>query len=267
MIHQGVCRSSTDKEKVKKLFEVVEEFKSPYIDGKVLSFALKMIYWCALKKKEVLKLRIGNIKGLKGRAKNPEIVFEDKNNRSVRIQIPSFVKPVVVKHLKYLRDVYGLASSDDPLVPKTRKLRGKKASSWEYNERKFTRDLEKCTEKIRSELKNTRLIRRAGICNFFETKKGEGLSDVEACIQTARFARIKKKEVELIVTGKIDEESSKRLGRLANKVRREISEKLESRIWSKEDSKGRFWREEQTLNSQIPLSEAIRRFNEENRGK
>jgi integrase len=150
----------------------------PRVDGMILSNLLKLCNICALRKNELIDLRIKD-------------VLDDRKDIRDRIKVRGadevLVEPkaayLIEDHLAYLKHKRYRTSRLSPFFPDRK---GEK-----YSPRKLQYDLDRFLkdngdyEKITLEK-----VRQSGICNFYDDQKAMGLSAVECLRQTANFARV-----------------------------------------------------------------------------
>jgi hypothetical protein len=97
------------------LIATVEKFRGPYVDGRVLATALKLVYFTGMRRKEIISLTIGDVLNAK-----KQIVDEIKScektidNKTFKLLLPNNVKAILREYLVYLKkNGYCI----DPLAP------------------------------------------------------------------------------------------------------------------------------------------------------
>ena len=173
------------KELVAEFFKDVEERFPNLINGKVLLCLMKLAYFCGLKKRELIALRIKDVQMRDGGILH-EVPLKNGN-----IALKEDVKILLREHIQHLKMSGYQVSRNSPLFP--RKLiknptRGfKRASDWRYNERTLQRDLRRLRQKIPS-INVLDSLRWAGIFHYYESLKSNNKS-LDCIGEASRFAR------------------------------------------------------------------------------
>ena len=167
------------------IFNAVEQYKKTGIDGKVLSVLLQVAYWCALKKGELLALRIKD-------------VFDVDGKPLKQINVPDELNSALKKYWKYLESFPKYKTGRlSPLFPDPR-------IGTSYNDRKFNRHIKKlCREHRNISIIKIEKLRQAGICSHYESLKESGYAPDDCLQKTVRFARCSEKQTIGILTDKI----------------------------------------------------------------
>ena len=178
-------RPSISEIELVELAARVKHFRTPFIDGEILSSLIKVVYYCGLKKAEILALNIGNIIDKKGKI---------RQNILDSVPITDQIKEVFRDHLTNLKaDGYSSIKSS-PLFPNRQKKR--------YGPRQLQYNLEKSMQGFADDI-GLEKIRQSGICRFYERMVVEGRSNTECLQETMRFSRCTLRHVKGILKNKI----------------------------------------------------------------
>ena len=184
-------RAPYSKNEIDALFNLVENYKKFCIDGKVLATLMKLAYFCALKKGELIGLNIKDIRDGSGKIVG-EVEIEGK-----KFKFDSNTKGVLVEHLKHLKDNAYKKTLNSPVFPSKNRKR--------YCERKLNRHLERIWFNNIKDLKSRihlREVRQAGICHFYESLKPKGLRPLQCVEETKKFAHCEELNLKNILTGR-----------------------------------------------------------------
>jgi hypothetical protein len=169
------------------LVSKIKNGNSRHIDGKILSCLIELAFHCALKKKELINLRIGDV------VDNDGQIRDGIERTKGRVHLSDNAKRVIQETLVHLAKVESYRTDlDSPLFPD--KDGGK------YSNRKLSRHIERYVGKhSESTLEK---IRQAGICRFYESLKAQLTAD-QKLKATEEFADLFEKQVLGIIEGKI----------------------------------------------------------------
>lgn len=162
------------------LLNTIEKIKAPYTDRKVIGAIIKMVYDAALKKEEILNLKIVDIINDIG-------AIRIGNNT---VSLDKFTQYFLTKYISYLKEKGYKTTKKSPLFPQK--------DGKPYYPRKLHNDIIKFTKKIGLEK-----IRHAGICNYYENLVCQGTPHVICEKLTSEFARCSLRHTRGILTGKI----------------------------------------------------------------
>ena len=147
-----------------------------HIDGKMLSNMLNIAFFLALKKGEVLNLKIGDVIDLNGQVKNEIQIGED------RIPLSKDDEQLIIDHLKHLRSDENYKDQSDAFL-----FQSKKGEQYGEAARQLrnTFNIDRPFQKLReASIKNKSLTS--------EKQRGK---------KVAKFARISPKQSQAIITG------------------------------------------------------------------
>ena len=178
-------RPSISEIELVELAAKIEHFRTPFIDGKILSSLIKVIHYCGLKKTEILELNIGNIIDKKGKI---------RQNILDIVPITDQCKEIFRNHLTNLKTGGYSRIHSSPLFPNRKNKR--------YGSRQLQYNLEKSMQGFASDI-GLEKIRQSGICRFYERMIVEGRSDTECLRETMRFARCTLRHVKGILKNRI----------------------------------------------------------------
>ena len=180
---------------VSEFFTDVEERSFNLINGKVLLCLLKLAYFCGLKKRELITLRIKDVQMPNGEILH-EIILKNGN-----IILKEDVRALLQEHIKYLKTSGYRVSPNSLLFPRKlirKPARGsKKVSDWKYNGRTLQRDLRRLRQKI-SSINVLDTLRWAGIFHYYESLRSNNQS-MDSIGETSRFARLDRNYLERII--------------------------------------------------------------------
>lgn len=156
----------------------------PHIDLKVLSTAVKLVYYCGLKKGEIINFKVKDVRDTQGRILN-EILAGEKilNGRSVKLILSETAKEILREHLAYLKKRGYSLACNAPLFPTLSKTH--------YNLRQLGRHLDNI------DLLGLRFekIRQAGIRNYLDNLPDE-VDRQTRIAKAAKYARTSEKNIE-----------------------------------------------------------------------
>lgn len=186
-------------QEVLDIFKTVEQYKETGTDGKVLNVMLQTAYFGALKKGELLALRIKDVFDVGGKPSEQITVNNDQ------IKVPDELRLALKKYLNHLNSLpkykTGLLS---PLFPDPR-------IGTSYNDRKFNRHIRKlCREHRNISIIRIEKLRQAGICSYYESLKESGNTPDECLQKTVLFARCSEKQAIGILTDRIQPSGQQR---------------------------------------------------------
>lgn len=169
--------------------EEIEKPHEPHIDLKVLSTAVKLVYYCGLKKNEIISFNIGDVRDTQGRILN-EILAGEKivDGCKVKLFLSDTAKEILREHLAYLKKRGYSLARNAPLFPTPSKTH--------YNLRQLGRHLDNIDMRgLRFEK-----IRQAGIRYFLHNLPDE--DDRETRIaKMAKYARTSEKNIGRFIFG------------------------------------------------------------------
>jgi hypothetical protein len=153
-----------------------------HIDGSVLSRLVRLVHDLALKKSEVIGLRVQDVIGRTGS------VGDRIKVGTSQVTLSDTVKEILREQIDHLKNAQGYKTQEDsPLFQ--------------------MKDGSKYTEVARHLKKYTRLtlnkMQQAGIIDYFSILLSENIGVTECERRTAKFARLSEKEVRGIIKGKI----------------------------------------------------------------
>jgi len=184
-------RAPYSKNEIDSLFNLVKKYKKFSIDGKVLATLMKLAYFCALKKGELIGLNVKDI-----RDRSEKIVDELVIEGEIFI-FDSKTKEILVGHLEHLEDNAYKTTRSSPLFSSKNRKR--------YCERKLNRDMVRIyadnIRDLRSRL-HLEKIRQAGICHFYESLKSKGIRPLQCIKKTKEFSHCDELNLENILKGK-----------------------------------------------------------------
>lgn len=183
------------RELVSEFFEELERNSSSFVNGRVLLCLMKLAYYCGLKKRELIGLRIKNVQRPSGEILD-EIKLKDGN-----VALGNDIKNFLQEHIEYLRTSGYQVLRNSPLFPRKlakRPPRGSgRANGHKYRGRTLQRDLRKFRRRVPSwNILDT--LRWAGIFHYYDSLKSKANSSDCVC-ETARFARFDRKYFERII--------------------------------------------------------------------
>ena len=167
----------------------IEQYNTPFIDGKVLSSLVRAAFYCGLKKSEIINLNIGDVVDRVGN------ISPDAKCGQDLIPVGKQGHLVFQDHFAYLKMKGYSTIKSAPLFPTRKKTR--------YDSRQLQYNLEKCMGLPKSNIIGLEKIRQSGICRFYERLKVDGRSPNECLQETKRFARCTLRHVEGILMNKI----------------------------------------------------------------
>jgi integrase len=161
----------------------------PHIDLKVLSAAVKLVYYCGLKKGEIINLKVKDVRDIQGLILN-EILAGEKNinGQTVKLLLSDTAKEILQDHFAYLKKRGYSLARNAPLFPTPGRTF--------YTDRKLGRHLDNINlPRLRFEK-----IRQAGIKYLFENLPDE--DDKETRIaKVAKYARTSEKNISRLISG------------------------------------------------------------------
>ena len=157
--------------------EQMEKNQTPSVDGIILSNLLKLCNICALRKNELIDLRIKD-------------VLDDRKDIRDRIKVRGakkvLVEPeaanLIEDHLAYLKHKRYRTSRLSPFFPDRK---GEK-----YSPRKLQYDLDRFLKDDVHEKITLEKVRQAGICKFYDEQKAISVPAIVCLKETADFARV-----------------------------------------------------------------------------
>lgn len=201
--------------KARDLFNHMERFHSRNIDGMVVTNALRLVYHCGLSKDEVTEVKIGDVRN-RSREISDEIQIDN-----YRIPI-THVKEIIQNHLAHLKDKRYSRAQNKPLFPM------KNGSP--YGDQIY-RDLDKIESSLDDEFRGygigINIIRHAGICNYYERQKSDGLRPLECLWKTMGFARATEDTIINVLRGQIEQTRDDETKWLKDQISGIIEENLE----------------------------------------
>jgi len=183
---------------VDRLIQHIEASAEKFIDGVVLSTALKFVYGLGLKKGELLCLTVGHVFDQNLSPLNAIRIGPPYLVKTSVIPIPDSFKPTILNYLPYLQNLYGAEFGlTVPLFPNRKK--------GSYNDTNFALHLDYFAEQLNMEV-NLEKIRKTGICKYYDDLRAtSGIADYAALPRTAAFARKTKRHMEGILTDQIQQ--------------------------------------------------------------
>jgi integrase len=169
----------------------MQKIRTP--DGMILSNLLKLCYICALKKNELINLRVRDVLDDKKNIRENIII-----GGTGEVEVISRTALLIEAHFTYLKQKRYRTSRFAPFFP-DRKNR-------KYSPRKLQYDLDQILKGDDHEKITLEKVRQSGICKFYDEQKTVGQSAAECLSQTASFARVKTTyHVKRILTGSIQQ--------------------------------------------------------------
>jgi hypothetical protein len=178
-------RPSISEDDLIDLAAKVELTNTPFIDGKILSSLIKVVFHCGLKKSDLLELNIGDIVDKKG---------DIRQSIYGCIPVTDEVNVIFRDYIDYLKTRGYSRIKSAPLFPTRNKGR--------YESRQLQYHLGKCIRGLREEI-GLEKIRQSGICRFYEKMLVEGRSVSECLQETTQFSRCTLRHVEGILKNRI----------------------------------------------------------------
>ena len=173
-------------EKVGEFVKEISEFRRHRaIEGLVLSYAAELTCLLALKKNEIIRLKIGDVYEPEHGIRDQIPGFERRVGGVLYpLNIPEMVKPSL---MAYLQAKFGqeITDTSTPLFPKK--------NGHFYDERSLSRHLEKFVGHYKSAMTWDK-IRRIGICCVYDMALENGMGQIQAMNLASQFGRISQKE-------------------------------------------------------------------------
>lgn len=201
--------------KARRLFNHMERYHSHYIDGTIVTNALRLVYNCGLSKDEVTELKIGDV-----RNRNGEILDEIQMDNH-RIPI-THVKEIIQNHLAHLKDKRYSRAQNAPMFPMR--------NGSPYGDQIY-RDLAKIELSLDDGFRGYGIgingIRHAGICNYYDSQKSNNLRSMECLWKTMGFARATEETIITVLRGQIEQTRDDEMQYHRERILRMIEETLE----------------------------------------
>lgn len=163
------------EQRIRELIHTVRQGSGPTIDGEVLANLLELCHISGLTKKELINLRIGDVKS-KGIIRE-QIRLGRKEDPPLRGTLAEYL---IERHYRYLEAKGYSRRSNSPLFPT-------KTSKEFYDPSKLQKHLEKFYREFWGR-KCLSSIRQSSICRHYDELKSMGLSPEECLKRTAIFA-------------------------------------------------------------------------------
>ena len=180
-------KSPVSKNQIDALISKLEAAKSVVVDGPVLANLIRVCFECALKRNELIDLRI-------------EDVFENGVIKDlIRVgdkeyKITNSAKYVLQNHLNLLKRRHYKLYQFKPLFPSKK--------GYKYSERNLANHLKKYFENEPKEI-SLESIRQAGICNHYDENK-KIMTNEDSLKDTSNFTRTKSlRHIKDILKGEI----------------------------------------------------------------
>jgi hypothetical protein len=181
-----------------EICDQLAKFSTPKIDGAILSNLLKLCYYLALKRSELVNLRIGDVEVDK-------LDYYSKlklaGSRAREIFISEEVFDIIESQLKYLKRKRYKTNPRAPLFPAK--------SNKKYEIYKLKNHLSKFCKEVPGRV-SLEKIRQAGACRFYEILKEDKMSPEECLRLTADFLGVDKKQAYGILSGQIQPTGAKK---------------------------------------------------------
>jgi hypothetical protein len=174
--------TAISKEDVLELFRQAQENKSERVDGVVLLRIIELVYFCGLKRGEILSLKIKDVMDERGDIRN------DINLGKVAMQLPADIRAMLATYIDYLNKKGYPATKTAWLFPMSRRPGVKQTQ--DARMRKLHRDMKIISTSGPDNLLEK--VRQAGIRNFYDSLPST--TKLEDRIRAAsRFARCQEK--------------------------------------------------------------------------
>lgn len=180
-----------DEVKLLELCKKIENSNHIMLNKKILSNLVKLIFYQALKRNEIVNLRFGNIKS----------VFYIKFNNGSITTLASKSLDVISDHLNYMKRNLYPTDKMDLVFPRDHRKTF-------YPAKILSKEINYILKQTDKDI-NLEKIRQSGICYFYQNKIFHGFDSRTALELTSKFARHTIKHTRNILRNKIDPSGTK----------------------------------------------------------
>jgi hypothetical protein len=184
--------------KINEICQQIATARSSKIDGTVLSNLLRFCYKYALKRNELVDLRIADVQVSKDADSSKLNV---RGSRPRELSIADEGIDMIAEHLNHLKRKRYKTNKNAPLFP-ARTNEKYEADKLKNHLSKFFKDMggEASLEKIR----------QSGACSFYDTLRGDRVSPKDCLERTAKFLGVDEKQAHGILSGCIQPTGTKK---------------------------------------------------------
>lgn len=176
--------TAISKEDVYELFRRAQVIDSDTVDGVVLLRIIELVYFCGLKRGEILSLKIKDVMDERGEIRN------DIDLGEVAMQLPADIRAMLATYIDYLKKKGYPATKTAWLFPMSRRPGVKQTQ--DARMRKLHRDMKKIAASGPDNLLEK--VRQAGIRIFYDSLPST-MTQEERMQAASRFARCQGKYV------------------------------------------------------------------------